>query len=182
MLDRQSIRVQLSDTRILSIPIKITTTALSTQMPSLSVFVLLTIHSVYLYDSIKSSPNFSIKLDAFQPANRSHVLASISPFERDIYINYHTGVHVDQYRVSSTSQWTLEKDYSNSNCCETEDIRIRDVRCDSQYICLSIMQQDDFKWQLDIMSRGMKRIRRGIAMHSRDNQHKFFLVLIALHD
>ncbi|CAF4993846.1 unnamed protein product, partial [Rotaria sp. Silwood1] len=123
-------------------------------MPSLSVFVLLTIHSVYLYDSIKSSPNFSIKVDAFQPENRSHVLASISPFERDIYINYHTGVHVDQYRVSSTSQWTLEKGYSKSNCCETEDIRIRDVRCDSQYICLSIMQQDDFKWQLDIMSRG----------------------------
>ncbi|CAF5075421.1 unnamed protein product, partial [Rotaria sp. Silwood1] len=32
MLDRQWIRVQLSDTRILSIPIKITTTALSTQL------------------------------------------------------------------------------------------------------------------------------------------------------
>ncbi|CAF3682465.1 unnamed protein product [Rotaria sp. Silwood1] len=56
----------------------------------------------------------------------------------------------------------------------SQDIRIRDVRCDSQYICLSIMQQDDFKWQLDIMSRGTKRIRRGIAMDSRDNQHKLF--------
>ncbi|CAF0962320.1 unnamed protein product [Rotaria sordida] len=108
-------------------------------MPSLSVFVILTIHSVYLYDSIKPSPNLPIKVDAIQPADRSYVLASISPFERDIYVNYHKGVHIDQYHVSSTSQWTLEKRYSKSGCCETKDIGIRDVRCDSQYICLLIM-------------------------------------------
>ncbi|CAF3902915.1 unnamed protein product [Rotaria sp. Silwood1] len=144
------------------------------QMPSLSVFVLLTIHSVYLYDSIKPSPNLPIKVDAIQPADRSHVLASISPFERDIYVNYHKGVHIDQYHISSTSQWILKKRYSKSGCCETKDIEIRDVRCDSQYICLLIMQQDDLKWRLDIMSRDMKRIRRGIAMDSGENQHKFF--------
>ena len=58
-------------------------------MSSLSVFVILTIHSVYLYDPIKPSPNLPIKVDAIQPLTRSHVLASISPFERDIYIKYH---------------------------------------------------------------------------------------------
>ncbi|CAF4638465.1 unnamed protein product [Rotaria sp. Silwood2] len=114
-------------------------------MSSLSMFVILTIHSVYLYDPIKSHPNLPVKIDAIQPLDRSHVLASISPFERDIFINYHKGVHLDQYRVSSTSQWTLEKRYSKSDCCETKDIGIRDVRCDSQYMCLSIMQQDDLK-------------------------------------
>ncbi|CAF2789882.1 unnamed protein product [Rotaria sp. Silwood2] len=144
------------------------------RMPSLSVFVILTIHSVYLYDSIKSSPNLPIKVDAIQPADRSHVLASILPFERDIYFNYHKGVYIDQYHVSLTSQWTLEKRYSKSGCCETKDIGIRDIRCDSQYICLLIMQQDDLKWPLHIMPRDMKRIRRGIAMNSGDNQHQFF--------
>ena len=151
-------------------------------MSSLSVFVILTIHSVYLYDPTKSQPNDPIKVDAIQPLNRSHVLSSITPFERDIYINYHKGVYIDQYRVSMTSQWTLEKRYSKSDCCETKDIGIRDVRCDSQCICLSIMQQDDLKWRLDIMTHDMKRVRRGIAMDCGENQHKFFSMLIPLHD
>ncbi|CAF4728779.1 unnamed protein product [Rotaria sp. Silwood1] len=151
-------------------------------MPSISVFVILTIHSVYLYDPMKSQPNLPVKIDAIQPLDRSHVLASISPFERDIYINYHKGVHLDQYRVSLTSQWSLEKRYSKADCCEAKDIGMRDVRCDSQYICLSIMQQDDLKWRLDIMSRDMKRIRRGTVMDAGENQHKFFSMLIPLHD
>ncbi|CAF3051269.1 unnamed protein product [Rotaria sp. Silwood2] len=165
MLDRQWICLQLPDIKSLSIPIKITKMALSTHlathekdlledlsilvdicwMSSLSVFVILTIRFVYLYDPIKPSPNLPIEIDVIQPLTRSHVLASISPFELDIYINYHKGVHIDQYRCSSTSQWTLEKRYSKSDCCETKDIGIRDVRCDSQYMCLSIMQQDDLK-------------------------------------
>jgi hypothetical protein len=151
-------------------------------MSSLSLFVILTIHSVYLFDPIKPSPNLPIKVDSIQPLDRSHVLSSVSPFERDIYINYHKGVHIDQYRVSSTSQWTLEKRYSKSDCCETKDIGIRDVRCDSQHICLSIMQPNDLKWRLDIMSRDMKRIRRGNTMDAGENQHKFFSMLIPLHD
>ena len=32
------------------------------------------------------------------------------------------------------------------------------------------------------MSRDMKRIRRGIGMDSGENQHKFFSMLIPLHD
>lgn len=151
-------------------------------MPSLSVFVILTIHSVYLYDPAKGSANVPIKIDAIQPLDRSHVLASISIFDRDVYINYHKGVHLDQYRVSTTSQWTLEKRFSKSDCCEAKDIGIRDVRCDSQSICLSIMQQGDLKWRLDIMSRDMKRIRKGTTMDSGENQHKFFSMLIPLHD
>ncbi|CAF3054605.1 unnamed protein product [Rotaria socialis] len=151
-------------------------------MSSLSVFVILTIHSVYLYDPTKPQPNLPVKVEAIKPLDRSHVLASISSFERDIYINYHKGVHIDQYRVSSTSQWSLEKRYLKADCCETKDIGIRDARCDSQHICLSIMQQDDLKWRLDIMSRDMKRIRRGISMDSGENQHKFFSMLISLHD
>lgn len=151
-------------------------------MSSLSVFIVLTIHSVYLYDPTKAQPNLPVKIESIKPLDRSHVLASVSSFERDIYINYHKGVHIDQYRVSSTSQWTLEKRYSKSDCCETKDIGIRDTRSDSQNICLSIMQQDDLKWRLDIMSRDMKRIRRGIPMDAGENQHKFFSMLIPLYD
>jgi hypothetical protein len=151
-------------------------------MPSLSVFVILTIHSVYLYDPVKPSPNLPVKVDEIQPLDRTHVFASVSPFERDLYINYHKGMHLDQYRVSSTSQWTLEKRFSKSDYCETKDIGIRDVRCDSQHICVSVMQQSDLKWRLDIMSRDMKRIRRGVAMDAGENQHKFFSMLIPLHD
>lgn len=151
-------------------------------MPSLSVFLILTIHSVYIYDPNKASPNLPIKIDAIQPLDRSHVLSSISSFERDIYINYHKGVHIDHYRVSTTSEWKLEKRYSKSDCCETKDVGIRDVRCDSQYICLSIMQQGDLKWRLDIMSHDMKRIRRGNPMDAGENQHKFFSMLIPIHD
>jgi len=149
-------------------------------MASLSVFVILTIHSVYLYDPIKGSG--PAKVDAVQPLDRSHVLASISIIDHDVYINYHKGVHLDQYRVSTTSQWTLEKRFSKSDCCEAKDIGIRDVRCDAQSICLSIMQQGDLKWRLDIMSRDMKRIRRGTPMDAGENQHKFFSMLISLHD
>jgi hypothetical protein len=150
-------------------------------MSSISVFVILTIHSVYLYDPIKPVPNLPVKVEEIQPLDRTHVLASVSPFERDIYINYHKGVHIDQYRVSLTSHWTLEKRYSKMDCCETKDIGIRDARCDSQYICLSIMQCD-LKWRLDLMSREMKRIRRGIVMDAGENQHKFFSMLIPVHD
>ncbi|CAF4780884.1 unnamed protein product [Rotaria socialis] len=187
MRDRQWIRIQLPDIKSLSIPIKIIKTAVSSHlsehgkelfegilvdmcwMPSISVFVILTIHSVYLYDPLKSKPNLPVKIDAIQPLDRTHALASLSPFERDLYINYHKGIHMDHYRVSLTSQWSLEKRYSKSNCCETKDIGMRDVRCDSQYICLSIMQQDDLKWRLDIMSRDMKRIRRGVVMDAGEN-------------
>jgi len=151
-------------------------------MSSLSVFVILTIHSLYLYDPIKPSPNLPIKVDAIKPFARSHVLSSVSSFERDVYINYHKGVHVDQYRVSKTSEWILEKRYSKSDCCESKDIGIRDVRCDSQHICLSIMQPNDFKWRLDIMTHDMKRIRRGVGMDAGENQHKFFSMLIPLYD
>ncbi|CAF1665084.1 unnamed protein product [Adineta ricciae] len=151
-------------------------------IPSLSVFAVLTIHSLYLYDPLKSTSNPPVKVDAVQPSDRTHVLASISAFERDIYINYHKGVHVDQYRVSSTSQWTLEKRYSKADYCETKDIGIRDVRCDSQHMCVSVMQQNDLKWRLDVLSRDMKRIRRGIVMDAGENQHKFFSMLIPMHD
>lgn len=151
-------------------------------MASLSVFVILTIHSVYLFDPTKASPNLPIKIDAIQPLDRSHVLASVSPFDRDLYINYHKGVHLDQYRVSSTSEWSLVKRYSKSDYCEAKDIGIRDVRCDSQHICVSVMQQGDLKWRLDIMSRDMKRIRRGVAMDAGENQHKFFSMLIPIQD
>ena len=151
-------------------------------MPALSVFVILTIHSLYLYDPVKPAPNLPVKVDAVQPLDRTHVLASVSPFERDLYINYHKGIHLDQYRVSSTSEWTLEKRFSKSDCCEAKDVGIRDVRCDSQHICLSIMQQGDLKWRLDIMSRDMKRVRRGVIMDAGENQHKFFSMLIPLHD
>ena len=41
--------------------------------------------------------------------------------------------------------------------------------CDSQYIYLLIMQQDDLKWPLDLISRDMKRIRCGIIMDSEEN-------------
>lgn len=151
-------------------------------MPALSVFIILTIHSVYLFDPTKPAPNLPIKVDAIKPADRSHVHASISPFERDLYINYHKGVHLDQYRVSSTSEWSLVKRFSKTDYCEPKDVGIRDVRCDSQNICLSVMQQSDLKWRLDIMSRDMKRIRRGIPMDHGENQHKFFSMLIPLHD
>jgi len=112
-------------------------------MASLSVFVILTIHSVYLYDPIKGSG--PAKVDAVQPLDRSHVLASISTFDRDVYSNYHKGVHLDQYRISTTSQWTLEKRFSKSDCCEAKDIGIRDVRCDLQSICLLVIQYNDMK-------------------------------------
>lgn len=151
-------------------------------MPALSQFVILTIHSVYLYDPTKPSPNLPIKVDAIQPLDRTHVLASVTQFERDIYINYHKGVHIDQYHCSPTSQWSLVKRYSKSDCCDAKDIGIRDIRCDSQNICLSIMQQGDLKWRLDILSRDMKRIRRGNPMDAGENQHKFFSMLIPLHD
>ncbi|UJR07574.1 hypothetical protein I4U23_011862 [Adineta vaga] len=151
-------------------------------MSSLSVFLILTIHSLYVYDPLKPTPNLPVKIDTVQASDRTHVLASVSTFERDVYINYHKGVHVDQYRVSPTSQWTLEKRYSKSDYCETKDLGIRDVRCDSQHICLSVMQQSDLKWRLDVMSRDMKRVRRGSIMDSGENQHKFFAMLISLHD
>ena len=151
-------------------------------MTSLSAFAILTIHSMYLYDPVKSSSNTPVKIDAIQPVERTHVFASFSPFDRDLYINYHKGVHLDQYRVSANNQWTLEKRFSKLDCCESKDIGIRDVRCDGQYLCLSIMQQDDLKWRLDLMSRDMKRIRRGLPMDSGENQHKFFSMLIPVQD
>jgi hypothetical protein len=151
-------------------------------MPSLAVFVILSIHSVYLYEPTKAAPNLPVKVDAIQPLDRSHVLASVSTFDRDIYINYHKGVHIDQYRVSPASDWTLVKRYTKSDCCETKDIGIRDARCDAQYICLSVMQQNDLKWRVDLMSRDMVRVRRGIPMDSGENQHKFFSMLVPLHD
>ena len=151
-------------------------------MTSLSAFVILTIHSMYLYDPVKASSSTPVKIDAIQPVERTHVFASFSPFDRDIYINYHKGVHLDQYRVSANNQWTLVKRFSKLDCCESKDIGIRDVRCDGQYLCLSIMQQDDLKWRLDLMSRDMKRIRRGLPMDSGENQHKFFSMLIPVQD
>jgi len=151
-------------------------------MSSLSLFVILTIHSVYLYDPMKSRPNLPVKVESIKALDRTHVLASLSPFDRDLYINYHKGVHIDQYRVSPTSEWTLQKRFSKNECCELKDIGIRDVRCDNQHICLSIMQQDDLKWRLDLMSRDMVRVRRGVAMDAGENQHKFFSMLIPLQD
>jgi hypothetical protein len=151
-------------------------------MSSLSLFVVLTIHSVYLYDPVKINPNVPVKVESIKPLDRSHVLASLSPFDRDLYINYHKGIHIDQYRVSPTSEWIFQKRYSKSECCEAKDIGIRDVRCDNEHICLSIMQQDDLKWRLDLMSRDMVRVRRGVAMDAGENQHKFFSMLIPLQD
>jgi len=151
-------------------------------MSALSLFVILTIHSVYLYDPMKMSPNIPVKVESIKASDRSHVLASLSPFDRDLYINYHKGVHIDQYRVSPTSEWILQKRFSKNECSETKDIGIRDVRCDNEHICLSIMQHDDLKWRLDLMSRDMVRVRRGVAMDAGENQHKFFSMLIPLQD
>ena len=44
------------------------------------------------------------------------------------------------------------------------------------------MQQSDLKWRLDIMSRDMKRIRRGVPMDHGENQYEFFFMLISVHD
>ncbi|CAF4599764.1 unnamed protein product, partial [Rotaria sp. Silwood2] len=151
-------------------------------MSSLSLFVILTINSVYLYDPSKSIGSVPVKVDSIKPLDRTHVLASLSPFDRDLYINYHKGIHIDHYRVSPTSEWTLEKRFSKNECSETKDIGIRDVRCDNDHICLSIMQQDDLKWRLDLMSRDMVRVRRGVPMDHGENQHKFFSMLIPLQD
>jgi hypothetical protein len=151
-------------------------------MSSLSLFIILTIHSVYLYDPSKNSPNLPIKVESIKPLDRSHVLASLSPFDRDLYINYHKGVHIDQYRVTPTLEWILQKRFSKNECSEAKDIGIRDVRCDNEHICLSIMQHDDLKWRLDLMSRDMVRVRRGVAMDAGENQHKFFSMLIPIQD
>jgi hypothetical protein len=147
-------------------------------MASISLFVLLTIHSVYLYDPLKYAGNVPVKIDSIRPLDRTHVLASVCPFERDLYINYHKGVHIDQYRVSANSDWLLQRRYSKSECCESKDIGIRDVRANGDHLCLSIMQHDDLKWRLDLMSRDMVRVRRGVPMDSGENQHKFFSMLI----
>ncbi len=151
-------------------------------MSSISLFIILTINSVYLYDPIKKSPNLPIKIETIKALDRSHVLASLSPFDRDLYINYHKGIHIDQYHVTGASEWILQKRYSKNECCETKDIGIRDVRCDNEHICLSIMQHDDLKWRLDLMSRDMVRVRRGVAMDAGENQHKFFSMLIPIQD
>jgi hypothetical protein len=151
-------------------------------MSSISLFIILTIHSVYLFDPLKASPNIPLKVESIKALDRSHVLASLSPFDRDLYINYHKGIHIDQYRVSPTSEWILQKRFSKIELSETKDIGIRDVRCDNEHICLSIMQQDDLKWRLDLMSRDMVRVRRGVAMDAGENQHKFFSMLIPLQD
>ncbi|CAF2060400.1 unnamed protein product [Rotaria magnacalcarata] len=81
-------------------------------MSSLSLFVILTIHSVYLYDPTKGYGSNPIKVESIKPLDRTHVLASLSPFDRDLYINYHKGVHIDHYRVTPTSEWILEKRFS----------------------------------------------------------------------
>ena len=78
-------------------------------MSSLSLFVILSIHSLYLYDPMKSSPNIPIKVETIKASDRSHVFASLSSFDRDLYINYHKGVHIDQYSVVGTSEWILQK-------------------------------------------------------------------------
>ncbi|CAF1310368.1 unnamed protein product [Rotaria magnacalcarata] len=124
-------------------------------MSSLSLFVILTIHSVYLYDPTKGCGSNPIKVESIKPLDRTHVLASLSPFDRDLYINYHK---------------------------EAKDIGIRGVRCDFQHICLSIMQHDDLKWRLDLMSRDMVRVRRGVPVDSGENQHKSFSMLIPVQD
>lgn len=153
-------------------------------MPSICSFVLLTIHSVYLYEPSKSSEtSYSpTKIDLIKPLERTHIFASVTSFDRDIYINYHKGVHLDQYRVSTSLQWNFERRFSKSNCYESKDVGMRDCRSDGQYLCLSIMQQDDFKWRLDLMSRDLQRVRRGIPMDFGENQHKFFSMLVPLFD
>ena len=150
-------------------------------MGSLSLFVILTIHSVYLFDPSKPMPNLPWKVDAIKPLDRSHVLASLSAFDRHLLINYHKGVHIDEYLAKSHSEWLLERRFSKNECSESKDIGIRDVRCDNEHICLSIMQHDDLKWRLDLMSREMVRVRRGVAMDAGENQHKFFSMLVPIH-
>lgn len=147
-------------------------------MSSISLFVILTIHSVYLLDPMKSASTPPVKIDSIRPLDRTHVLASICALDRDVYINYHKGVHIDQYRCLPTSEWILQKRYSKNECCELKDIGIRDVRSNGEYLCLSIMQNDDLTWRLDLMSRDMVRVRRGVQMDSAENQHKFFSMLI----
>ena len=149
-------------------------------MSSLSLFVILSIHSLYLYDPVKSSPNIPMKVETIKALDRSHVFASLSAFDRDLYINYHKGVPIDQYRVVGTSEWILQKRYSKGELCEAKDIGIRDVRANKEHVCFSIMQQDDLKWRLDLMSRDMIRVRRGVAMDHGENQHKFFSMLIPI--
>ena len=152
-------------------------------MASLSSFLLLTIHSVYLSDPLKSSSTSSpVKIASVHPVERTHVFASICVLARDVYINYHKGVHLDHYRVSASNQWTLEKRFSKSSCCEAKDVGIRDVRCDGESLSLSIMQQEEFRWRVDLMSTDFTRIRRGSPMDSGENQHKFFSMLIPLYD
>ena len=82
-----------------------------------------------------TSSYLPIKIDSIQPLERTHIFASVTSFDREIYINYHKDVHLDQYRVSTTFQWTFEKRYSKSNCCEDKDIGMRNVRADEQYLC-----------------------------------------------
>lgn len=149
-------------------------------MSSISLFVLLTIHSVYLYDPEKSFDNKPIKVESLRSSDRTHVLASLCPLDRDLFTNYHKGVHLDQYRVLASSEFVLQRRYSKNDLCETNDIGVRDIRSNGECLCLSIMLNEDCKWRLDLMSRDMVRIRRGVPMDSGENQQKFFSMLVSI--
>jgi len=146
------------------------------------VFLILSIHSVYTYDPQKPS-QWPAKIEQIQPLDRSHVLSSIATYHtKDVYINYHKGVHIDQYHCGENSRWKLEQRFSKEECCDlTTDLGIRDIRCDQFYICLSVMQQN-LMWRIDIRNYKMGLLRRGIQMDRGENQHKFFSMLTPLYD
>ena len=145
-------------------------------MSSIRSFVILTIHSVYLFDPWKES---LLKIDSIRPLDRSHVLSSLSSRDRDLFINYHKGIHLDQYRfVEQTSEWILHKRFDKEELIENKDLGVRDVRSNGDYLCLSLMQEEDLRWRLDLFSREMVRVRRGVPMDAGENQQKFFSMLI----
>ena len=83
--------------------------------------------------------------------------------------------------MTPTSEWISQKKiFKKNECSEIKDIGIRDVRCDNGHICLSIIQHDDLKWRLDLMSRDMVRVRRGVVIDHGENQHKIFLLYMNL--
>jgi len=149
-------------------------------MNSINRFLILTIHSLYQYDPTSSFNIHSSKIDNIQLIDRSHVFASICSFDRSLFLNYHKGIHIDQYDFDQSNQFQFVKRFSKNELCESKDLGIRDIRSNNQHICLSIMQSEDLKWRLDLMSRDMIRVRKGVPMDAGENQHKFFSMLIPI--
>ncbi|CAF0816220.1 unnamed protein product [Didymodactylos carnosus] len=148
---------------------------------SLNLFLILSIHSLYTYDplSTMSDDKLILKVEQVLPLDRN-ILASICNHNKFIYISYHKGVHIDSYTVT-LPEWKLTRRWSKLEVCEPTDNGVRDIRCDSFYIGLSVMQQD-LHWRVDIMDYNMVRLRKGFIMDQSENQHRFFSMLTPLFD